>query len=98
MPSRPATSTKRRNWRFCRRSLEPSTSPARRSSQPTSQLQTDYILEVLEPDVQVCLADAIMMHLDGLRCSLERYRNYVENADARTRGQLALRLKANPEF
>jgi len=60
------------------------------------QLQTDYILEVLEPAVQVCLADAIMMHLDGLRCSLERYRNYVENADARTRAQLALRPKANP--
>lgn len=61
------------------------------------ELQTDFCVEVLEPSVQICLADAIMLHLEGLRCALERYRHYAENADARIRVALPL-PRARPEF
>ena len=60
------------------------------------QLQENFIVEMFEPPVQLCLADAIMLHLDGLRCAIERYRNYAENTEARSRGLLS--PQKPPEF
>jgi hypothetical protein len=61
------------------------------------QLQSDFIVDVPEPAVQVCLADAVILHLDGLRGALERYRLYLETADARARCTPA-RPKTIPVF
>ena len=62
------------------------------------QLQEDFIVEMVEPPVQLCLADAIMLHLEGLRRTLERYRQYVENDDARSRRRHLSRSPKDHEF
>ena len=61
------------------------------------ELQIDCFLETVEPTVQVCLADAILLHLDGLRCALQRYHHYADNADARA-SFFPLRPTQNPHF
>ena len=42
----------------------------------------DFVRELQDPQaLQAALADAILNHLDGLKLSLRRYRDYVTAAD-----------------
>ena len=49
----------------------------------TSEMASDdFVRELQDPQaLQATLADAILNHLDGLKLSLRRYRDYVTAAD-----------------
>lgn len=52
----------------------------------------EFLLEIPEPSVQACLADALLVQINGLQAAIRSYRTYVVEHQER------IADTANPDF